>query len=140
MAEWRDRSEDLRAAGAAVIAISVDDAARSEALRREMKLPFSILCDTRREAVNAFGLLNGREMGGIAYAAVFVIGPGRMVRFRALEDTHVRVDTRDVVALVRALNEGREGAPLRPRRIRPGAMFLRAAMNALRRGFISRAR
>ena len=40
--------EDLRAAGTELVAISVDDAARTESARQELGLKFPLLCDTGR--------------------------------------------------------------------------------------------
>jgi peroxiredoxin len=135
LAEYSGRADDLRAAGAELVAVSVDNTERSEPLRSEMRLKFPLLCDPKREVVNAFGLLNSGEKGGIAYPAVFVIDRNRVVRFRALEEMASRVDVADLLGLVRALNEGNEpsSAP-RKRSVWPGSMFIRATMNSLLRG------
>lgn len=130
MAEYRDSWEALRAAGAEVVALAVDDAARSEPLRREMRLPFPILCDTRREVVRAWGLFNPAEHGGIAYPAVFVIDQERVVRWRSLDRTAARVSTG---AVLRFLLEGRP--PPAPRRVIPRlGDFVRALRNWIGRG------
>lgn len=116
-------------------AISVDDAARSEPVRRELGLKFPLLCDQRREVVKAYGLLNIREKGGIAFPATFVMDRERFVRFRALEDVASRVNVEELLALVRELGRGGEAATTpRKRGVWPGAMFLRATINALRHG------
>ena len=135
MADYSEHLEDFRAAGAELVAISVDDAARSEPLRRELGIKFPLLCDTGRVAVKAYGLLNTRENGGIAFPAVFVIDRERIVRFRALEDVASRVSVDQLLELVRELGRGAEPqATPRKRGIFPGLMFLRAGMNALRHG------
>jgi len=113
-----------------VAAIAVDDPARSEPVRRELRLPFPILCDTRREVVRAWGLFNAKERGGIAYPAVFVVDRERIVRWRSLDRLASRVDTGAVVAFLR------EGGPPSPRRLvipRPGD-FVRALRNMIARG------
>jgi len=135
LADYSEHLEDFLAAGAELVAISVDDAARAEPCRRELGLKFPLLCDTRREVVKAYGLLNTRENGGIAFPASFVIDRERVVRFRALEDVASRVSVDQLLGLVRALGKGGE-APAAPRKrgVWPGAMFVRATMNALRRG------
>ena len=135
MADYSEHLDDFRAAGAELIAISVDDAARAEPCRQELGIKFPLLCDTRREVVKAYGLLNTRENGGIAFPASFVIDRNRVVRFRALEEVASRVSVDQLLGLVRALGHGVE-APATPRKhaVWPGAMFIRATMNALRRG------
>jgi peroxiredoxin len=137
LADYSDHLEDFRAAGADLVAISVDDAARAEPVRNELGIKFPLLCDTRREVVKAYGLLNTRENGGIAFPASFVVDRDRVVRFRALEDVASRVSVDQLLGLVRELGKGGEATKTtqpRKRGVWPGAMFLRATMNALRRG------
>lgn len=135
MADYSERLEDFRAAGAELVAISVDDAARAESVRQELGLKFPLLCDTSREVVKKYGLLNSVEKGGIAFPASFVIDRGRVVRFRALEDVASRVNVDQLLELVRELGGGGE-PKTKPRKsgVFPGLMFLRATMNAMRHG------
>jgi peroxiredoxin len=135
LADYSERLEDFRAASAELVAISVDDAARAEPCRQELGVKFPLLCDTRREVVKAYGLFNARENGGIAFPASFLIDRNRVVRFRTLEDVASRVSVDQLLGLVRALANGVE-APTAPRKrgVWPGAMFIRATMNALRHG------
>lgn len=135
MADYSARLDDFRAAGAELAAVSVDNAARTEPCRIELGIRFPLLCDTRREVVKAYGLLNARENGGIAFPAAFVIDRNRIVRFRALEDVASRVGVDELVSFVRALGQGVESS-ITPRRrgVWPGAMFIRATMNAMLRG------
>ena len=135
MADYSEHLDDFRAAGAELVAISVDDAARAEPVRQELGIKFPLLCDTRREVVKAYGLFNARENGGIAFPASFVIDRERVVRFRALEDVASRVNVEQLLDLVRELGRGAEPQTKpRKRGVFPGLMFLRATMNALRRG------
>ena len=135
MADYSEHLEELRAAGADLVAISVDDAARAEPVRQELGIKFPLLCDTRREVVKAYGLLNTAEKGGIAFPATFVIDRERIIRFRALEEVASRVNVDQLLGLVRELGRGGE-ATTQPRKrgVFPGWMFLSATMNALRRG------
>jgi peroxiredoxin len=135
LVDYSEHLEDFRAAGAELVAISVDDAARAEPVREELGIKFPLLCDTGRVAVKAYGLLNQREKGGIAFPASFVIDRERLVRFRALEDVASRVSVEQLLDLVRELGRGAEPrAKPRKRGVFPGAMFLHATMNAIRRG------
>lgn len=135
MADYSQHLEDFRAAGAELIAISVDDAARAEPVRQELGIKFPLLCDTSREVVKKYGLLNSGEKGGIAFPASFVIDRDRVVRFRALEDVASRVSVDQLLELVRELGRGVD-PKTNPRNsgVFPGLMFLRATVNALRHG------
>jgi len=135
LADYSEHFEDFRAAGADLAAISVDDAERAEPVRQELGLKFPLLCDTRREVVKAYGLLDTAEKGGIAFPATFVIDRERIIRFRALEEVASRVNVDQLLGLVRELGRGGE-ATTQPRKrgVFPGWMFLSATMNALRRG------
>ena len=135
MADYSARLEDFRAAGAQLVAISVDDAARTESVRQELGIKFPLLCDTSREVVKKYGLLNSGEKGGIAFPASFVIDRDRVVRFRALEDVASRVSVDHLLELVRELGRGAEPKTNpRHRGVFPGLMFIRATMNAMRHG------
>lgn len=135
MADYSARLDDFRKAGAGLAAISVDNAERAEPVRAELNIDFPLLCDSRREVVKAYGLLNEREHGGIAFPATFVIDRNRVVRFRALEEVASRVSVDELLSFVRAVGQGVESS-ITPRRrgVWPGAMFIRAMMNAVLRG------
>jgi peroxiredoxin len=132
LAEYQRHEPEFRAAGAQLVALSVDDAARSEGVREQLGLSFPLLCDTRREVVRAWDLYNPREQGGIAVPAVFVIGPGRVVTYRSTDGTRRRVSPEAVLAFLR----GDPGAEEIGRQaVRAGVGdFGRALWNALRRG------
>ena len=136
MADYSAHLEDFRAAGAELVAISVDEARRAESARKELGVKFPCLCDTGRGTVKAYGLLNGGEKGGISFPASFVIDRDRVVRFRTLEETASRVSVEQLVEFVRELGRGGEGIQTKPRNrgVFPGLMFLRATMNAMRHG------
>jgi peroxiredoxin len=138
LAEYRDAHAEVAAYGAGVVGISVDGPDRSEALRRSLRLPFPLLCDTGRRVVEEWSLYNRAEKGGIAYPAVFVVDHDRTVRYRSLDRTSSRVSTADVVSFLRG-GAGVEG-PREPRRarVRPGlATFWLALGNMLRGGIRS---
>jgi thioredoxin-dependent peroxiredoxin len=133
LADYRDRYAEFHSAGAEVVALSVDDRPRSEAMARELELPFPILCDPRREVVERWGLLNRAEKGGIAFPATFVIDRDRKVRFRSLEKVGRRATAPDLLAYLRALAGDRAAVAPHQKRVK-GAMFRRAIGNMIRRG------
>lgn len=120
MAEYRDLYAEFRAAGAEVAALAVDGPEHSEAVRQQYQLPFPILCDTRREAVQAWGLFNREERGGIAHPASFVLDPGLGVRWGARDGHATRVRAADMLAFVRGGSAASGGAHPHSRVILPG--------------------
>lgn len=109
MADYRDHYEEIRAAGADIVAASVDPPERSEALRSELRLPFAILCDTERRVIKDWDIYNPREHGGIAKPAVFVIGSNGVVRYSKVDSVAKRIPPAEIIRILKS-SEG-----LRPR-------------------------
>ena len=114
MADYRGHYEEIRAAGAEMTAVSVDPPEKSEALRRELRLPFTILCDTERRVVKEWDIYNSREHGGIAKPSVFVIGSDGVVRYSKVDSVARRIPPSEIIRILRS----REG--LQPR----GKMYI----------------
>lgn len=112
-----------------MIAISVDSPSISDALRRQLRLPFPILCDTQRRVLREWNILNEEERGGIAKPSVFIIDPDGVIRFQSIDRTATRVPAATVVNF---LFTGMRTMPSQPRRkkIIPGLIsFYRALRN-----------
>ena len=101
MADYRDHYAEIRSAGADVLAVSVDPPIKSEALRRELRLPFPILCDTEWRVAKDWGIYNPNERGGIAKPAVFVIDRDRTVQYSKIDDVATRVPASEIVRILR---------------------------------------
>ena len=112
-------------AGADLYALSVDPPERSARHKRNLNLPFELLCDPEREVVRAWDLYNRWEHGGIARPAVFVLSPpdGR-IRVRSVDRMSLRVPPGRVLAALKAL----EGPALRRRPVIPKVGELMASM------------
>jgi peroxiredoxin len=100
LADYRDHYEEIRAAGTDVAVASVDSPEKSEALRRELRLAFPILCDTDRRVVKEWDIYNPREKGGIAKPAVFVIGAGREVRYSKVDSVAKRMPPSEMIRIL----------------------------------------
>jgi peroxiredoxin len=138
LADYAREYEKISAAGAGLAAISVDRIDQASGMKRDLNLPFHVLCDTERKAITAWGLVNHRE-GDIAFPASFIIDRELRVRWRAAESHASRAVPSGVAAAVIDLAANRPvSGEVRKHTIWPGAMFLRAAMNTLARGFKSR--
>jgi len=101
LAEHRDRDAERTALGYGLAALSVDPPDRSRALAAQLALPIPLLCDPAREVVQAWGVYNREEKGGIAFPATFVLDRERVVRFRSLDRTASRADTSGLFAFLK---------------------------------------
>jgi peroxiredoxin len=104
LAEYRDAYADIQQAGAGVAAVSVDEMAKSEAVRLLLSLPFPILCDTGHSVIREWGIYD-REKGGIAKPAVFLIDANGVVRFATVDPVLKRVPASQMVAVLRSTTE-----------------------------------
>ena len=131
MTEYQKSYAAIRAAGADVVALSVDEPARSQAVRAQLGLEFPTLSDVDRTVVRAWDLYNPREFGGIAIPSVFVLGADLRVRYRSIDETAKRVSTDGVLAF---LQRGAAPPDRTSVRVRFGD-FVRAFGNGFKRGF-----
>jgi len=122
----------VRAAGAEVVAVSVDPPEKSEVVRRQLRLPFTILCDTERHVVRKWNVYNPAEKGGIAIPAVFIVGPDRVVRLASVDTVVTRVPVSEIVRILGIAAEAQH--PGRKRYIPSPSCFFRAVRNAIRLG------
>lgn len=103
--DYREHYQEIRAAGASVVAVSVDAPDKSEVLQHELRLTFPILCDMERRVIREWDIYNPRERGGIAKPAVFVIEPGRTVRYASVDAVATRVPVSEIVRILQAVTE-----------------------------------
>jgi peroxiredoxin len=132
LADYREHDAAIHSAGASLVAISVDNGEKSQAVRDELHLNFPILCDTHRRVVREWGVYNAREKGGIAKPAVFILDPGRVVRFVSVDEVASRIPASEIARLLSV----RDGVPAPHRRAlipRPGNFF-RAVSNSIHFG------
>ena len=146
MAELRDRYEAMRGSGAELAAFSADEPGRSRALKEQLRLPFTLLCDPGRELIRALDVLNPHEAGGIAIPSLTIVDRELRVLFRSVDSMMVRVSADETVRLLREAVAGRfggDGSGARPAASRRAPVWaspmdiLRATGNLVRRGFRS---
>jgi peroxiredoxin len=132
LAEYRDLYSSFRAAGANVVAVSVDGFEKSEAVRQELQIPFPILSDSQRLVVREWDIYNLREKGGIAKPAVFILDADRTVRFVSVDEVASRVPAAEIL---RRLTEQGIGHEAKRKAVIPGpATFFRAIRSMIRMG------
>ena len=90
------------------------------------------MCDTHRRVVREWGVYNAGEKGGIAKPAVFILDPGRVVRYVSVDEVASRVPASDIVAQL----SSHDGVPApHHRRVFPRpSNFYRAVGNAMQFG------
>jgi len=103
------RATDFEAAGAKLVAVSVDSVEQNRGVVEKLGLTFPVLSDPGLVAVDAFGLRHSGgnpfpeppTTGDIARPAIYVI-ENSAIRWRDLTDSYrVRVDPDDVLAALR---------------------------------------
>jgi peroxiredoxin len=105
LADYGHLVNDFTGEGVQIAALSVDDPERSRDLRARLALPYPLLTDPGRDVVRAWGLYNPKEAGGIARPATYLLGPGRTVLFRNIDEVAARAQPSEMLAYLR---EGKE--------------------------------
>jgi peroxiredoxin len=105
LAEFRDGEPRYRAAGFDIAALSVDEPATSESIRRSQRLTFPLLCDpTAGIVVKPWNLFNPSEAGGIARPAIFAIASGRRIVYQSLDAVASRIRATDLLPHLQSTN------------------------------------
>lgn len=78
--------DKIKAAGADVVAISVDKPEKSRELSDKLKLPFPILSDVDHKVIDAYDLYN--PDGKISRPATYVLDTKSVVRWAFFEDDY----------------------------------------------------
>lgn len=131
MADYREQYAGIRAAGADVAAVSVDPPGKSAVVRRQLQLPFEILCDTDRRVVRDWDIYNLKEKGGIARPATFILDLGCVVRFASVDEVAKRIPASETADYLR---HARMAAPSPKSQFPHPSDFIRAIRNGLRLG------
>lgn len=101
----RDRNDEIRDKGAAVLGVSAQDEASHRKFTQKHKLNFPLLADTDREVARAYGVLGGglfgvaRSLAGFYQRVTFLIDEqGRVAHVIDSPDTRNHAD--EVLALL----------------------------------------
>ena len=97
---------DINAAGAEVVAVSIDTNEESARLADGLGLEFPILSDVQEEAIRTWGLVheNGKPGGGaISRPAIFLVEPDGTISWRRLTDDYrVRLRPEELLGVLRS--------------------------------------
>ena len=116
-----------------IVALSVDTPERSAALRRDLALPFRLLCDPTKQVVRDWGLLSP-EKGGIAYTATFGLDKDRRVVFRSLDTVLNRSSGEQAIQAVIHPPPVKDPKPKRRTLLPSPKQLARALWNGMRHG------
>ena len=105
MADYGENYEKIRALGADVVGVSVDAPEAAESMRRELHLPFAVLCDTQRRVIQDWDIHNPSEAGGIPKPSLFVIDRDRVVRHFSPDGVAARVPASEAMRLLQSAGE-----------------------------------
>src|SRR6266851_9623209 len=139
LSDYADRYGEFKRSGIEVVALSPESQRKSRRLRTGLKLPFTVLSDSKLEAAKKFGLI-GHEKPGALTPATLVLDGNRKVRLTALNQAEKCVFARDTLEFARALKQGVSAASMQApqtEKPKPGWLFARALMN-MASGLVSR--
>jgi peroxiredoxin len=78
--------DKFKAAGAEILAISVDPPEKSREMAEKLKLTFTVLSDPEHRVIDRYGILD--PGGKISIASVFVIDKNGIVRWSYVTDDY----------------------------------------------------
>jgi peroxiredoxin len=131
LSDYAERYSDFKQSGIEVVAVSPESPRRSRRLRTGLRLPFTVLSDSKLQAAGHFGLI-GREKPGEPTAATLVLDSERRVRLSTLNQGEKCLFARDTLEYVRALRQesARRSIPVpKVESPKPGFLFAKALLN-----------
>jgi peroxiredoxin len=78
--------DKFKAAGAEILAISVDAPEKSREMAEKLKLTFTVLSDPEHKVIDKYGILD--PGGKISIASVFVVDKNGIVRWSYITDDY----------------------------------------------------
>lgn len=77
---FRDRTDELKKLGAAVVGISIDSPESHRKFADKYQLPFTLLADSNGEVARRYGALSNFIIAKIAKRHTFIIGPDSKIK------------------------------------------------------------
>src|SRR5258705_1180950 len=105
LSDYADRYGEFKRSGIEVVALWPESQRKSRRVGYGVKLPFTVLSDSKLEAAKNFGLI-GHEKPGEPTPATLVLDSDRKVRLSALNQAEKCVFARDTLEYARALKQG----------------------------------
>ncbi|MCX8043328.1 MAG: peroxiredoxin [Desulfobacterota bacterium] len=99
---FRDMNHEFRQVGAEIIGISVDDVASHKKFAEKHRLPFTLLADPEKKAVDRYGV-KSKLMFGKAKRMTFVVDRGGIIR-KIYPDVDVSLHSREVLDFIKTMH------------------------------------
>ncbi len=131
LSDYADRYSDFKRAGIEILALSPESQRKSRRLRTGLRLPFTVLSDSKFDAARSFGLI-GHEKPGIPTPATLVLDAQRGIRLSTLNQAEKCLVARDTLEYARGLRKEGLAAPMQAPQVerpKPGWLFARALAN-----------
>jgi len=113
-----------------VVGVSVDTPEQAEPMRRELQLPFPILCDTERRVIRDWDIYNPREHKGIPVPSVFLVDRDRKVHYVSRDGIAMRIAASELALF---LESGLDADEMRRKlQVPTPSDFYRGVRNSLR--------
>ena len=94
----------FKAAGAEILAISVDDPEKNKELAAKLNIPFPLLSDPDHKVIDTYDILDSSN-GKISRAAVFILDKKGIVRWTYVADDYkVRPPDEELLAELAKIN------------------------------------
>ena len=94
--------EDIRAEGAALIAISADPLTLVDSTRQSLEITYPLLVDTNKKVIAAYNVINPSDLD-IARPATYIINQDGRVASKFLDDIGTRTGPEHILAELKEL-------------------------------------
>ena len=131
LADYGERYRDFKQSGIEVFAVSPESSRRSRRLRKQLKLPFTVLSDSKLEVARDFGLM-GHEKPGEPTPATLILDGRHGVILSTLNEWAKCLVARDALAYVRVLKQGNGSISIPAPQVdlpKPGFLFAKSLIN-----------
>jgi alkyl hydroperoxide reductase subunit AhpC len=98
--------QEIRARGAALLAISADSPFSHAAFAKARGFSFPLLSDIHRETIRAYGVLD--EERNVAYRSTFIVDRDGVLRWGQAGDRTMVRDGREVLRVLDLIESGRK--------------------------------
>ena len=131
LADYGERYREFKQEGIDVVAVSPESPRRSRRMRKQLKLPFAVLSDSKLDVARNFGLI-GHEKPGEPTPATLILDNRQNVILSTLNDWTKCLVARDALAYVRSCRQGSNPTSIPTPSVdlpKPGFLFVKGLMN-----------